>query len=125
MAENHYVRNKDLVAEIIRCKETDILSNQAILYFKKIAEQLATRLRYKSKEDREDCIQSGILDACLYWRSFDPDKSGFNLDGSKKQPNAFSYYTMVILMGMTKTWNKLHPINSINQISISDQAWNI
>jgi hypothetical protein len=49
--------------------------------------------------DKDDCIQSAMMDILKYWRGFKPEKS----------TNAFAYYTTIIYKGAAKGWNKLHP----------------
>lgn len=110
MSKKHYLTNRILLEEIMRCKETGKLSDLAVSYFSLIADKL-TKLKYKNPEDREDCVQGGICDAIAYWRGFNAEKS----------TNAFSYFTMIILNGMAKTWNKLHPISTTREISISEE----
>ena len=57
-----YVSNKDLLREIIISKEQDQLTNNAIKMFQLMAENLAKTKPYKYPEDKEDCIQSAMLD---------------------------------------------------------------
>lgn len=94
----HHVKNEDLRNEIIECKKTNILSPTALAMFMLMAEKFANKLTYIYPEDREDCIQSAVMDCYLYWRRYDPEKSA----------NAFAYYTQIIKNGFAKGWRKLH-----------------
>ena len=93
-----YVQNKELLKEIIKSKERDQLTNTAVLYLQLIAENLAKKKHYKCIEDKEDCIQTAMMDVAMYWRSFDPEK--YN--------NPFAYYTSMIVNGLSKGWNKIY-----------------
>ena len=50
------------------------------------------------KIDKEDCIQTAMMDVAMYWRSFDPER--YN--------NPFAYYTSMIVNGLSKGWNKIY-----------------
>lgn len=64
-------------------------------------ERLTRNRTWPYPEEKEDCMQSAMLDVLKYWRSFDPSKSEY--------PNPFAYFTSLIANGITKGWNKLHP----------------
>ena len=68
-----------------------------------MVENISSKKKYPSKEEKEDCQQQAILDCLLYWKSFDPSKSA--------QPNPFAYFTSLITNGIAKGWNSLHPEN--------------
>ena len=55
---------------------------------------------YEDYRDREDCIQSALLDCLKYWKGFDPTKS--------ENPNAFAYFTQVCKNGYAKQWKAIH-----------------
>jgi len=93
-----HVKNADLRNEIIRCKETDVLTKEAIEMFMLMARKFSTKLNYIYSEDREDCIAFAVLDCYLYWRGYDPMKS----------QNAFAYFTQIIKNGFAKGWRKLY-----------------
>lgn len=94
---SHHVKNSDLRNEILKCKENDILSDDAIKMFQLMAKKFSTKLNYVYSEDREDCISFAVLDCYQYWRGYDPEKS----------QNAFAYFTQVIKNGFAKGWRKL------------------
>lgn len=107
---SHYVKNADLLREIIISKENKQLTPTAILYINKMIEGCARVMRYKDIEDKHDCMSFAMLDVLLYWNGFKPEKSS----------NAFSWFTQVIKNGLAKGWKKLHPIKSTQKISISE-----
>jgi len=93
-----HVKNADLRNEIIKCKENDELSREAIEMFMLMAEKFSKKLNYIYVEDREDCIAFAILDCFQYWRGYNP----------KKSQNAFAYFTQIIKNGFAKGWRKLY-----------------
>ncbi len=96
----HYINNKDFTDEIIKCKTNGELSNFAIDCFISLANRAVDRLYFRDPRDREDCIQSAILDCLKYWKSFDESRSGV--------PNAFAYFTQMCKNGYAKEWKKIH-----------------
>ena len=109
----HHVKNKDLREEIIRCKEKDELSPEALAMLMLMAEKFALKLTYVYPEDKKDCIQFAVMDCFQYWRGYNPEKS----------QNAFAYYTQIIKNGFAKGWRKLYgnfPKSSKVSLSYND-----
>jgi hypothetical protein len=99
--DQHYINNKDFTNEIIKCKNNEgELSKFAIDCFISLANRAVERLYFQDPRDREDCIQSALLDCLKYWKSFDETKTG--------NPNAFAYFTQVCKNGYAKEWKKIH-----------------
>jgi len=97
--KRNYLNGPDLLAEIILSKELDELTPKAVRMLQLLTEKAVTKLHYRNKMDKDDCIQSAMMDILKYWRGFKPEKS----------TNAFAYYTTIIYKGAAKGWNKLHP----------------
>jgi hypothetical protein len=98
--DTHYINNKDFTAGIIECKKTGELSDYIVNCFISLANRAVDRLYFKDYRDREDCIQSAILDCLKYWKSFDETKMAV--------PNAFAYFTQICKNGYAKEWKKIH-----------------
>jgi hypothetical protein len=96
--KKEYVRNKDLLEEIIKSKAEDKLTDKAVKMLMLINTRSNEKLSYRNPMDREDCLQGGIMDCLRYWRSFDPAKSD----------QAFAYFTQICKFGQAKTFNVLH-----------------
>jgi hypothetical protein len=106
----YYINNKDFTNEIIRCKhgllneETGYqhtkgeLSPKAIDYFILLANRAIQKLKFQNPLDREDCIQSALLDLLRYWRNFNEEKSN----------NAFAYFTQIAKNGYAKEYKKIY-----------------
>ena len=109
-ANKYYINNRDFTNEIIRCKygylneETGYqhkageLSPKAIEYFVLLANRTIDRLHFSNPLDREDCIQSALLDLLRYWKKFNEEKS----------TNAFAYFTQIVKNGYAKEFKKIH-----------------
>jgi hypothetical protein len=104
-----YVKNSDLLEEIIVSKEQKKLTPRAFEMLMKIANESNKKLRYKNPLDKEDCISSAIEDLLKYWDRFDPAKSN----------NPFAFYTQIAKNGYGKVWKKLHPEGFDNMLSLS------
>lgn len=118
----HYVKNADLVREIIESKKNGKLTPAAVDMFIRIANESSKKLKYKDPMDREDCIASAIEDLLKYWKNFDPQRM-YDLG---KVPNAFAYFSQIAKNGMAKGWKKLHNPEAGQMLSIShDGVYNI
>ena len=112
----NYVNPEELKQEILLSKERDELTPKAVELLMLMAREASKKLRYKDEEDRKDCIAFAMMDVVKYWRSYNPEKS--------KYP--FAYYTQILKNGFAKGWRKLHPISSLDQVSInSDNFYSI
>lgn len=106
----YYINNRELTNEIIRCKygllneETGYqhtageLSPKAIEYFMILANRAVLKLRFSNPLDKEDCIQSALLDLLRYWKNFNEEKSN----------NAFAYFTQIAKNGYAKEYKKIY-----------------
>jgi DNA-directed RNA polymerase specialized sigma subunit len=113
MSAVHHVKNPILREEIIRCKQQNKLSDDAIKMFQKMADKYSRRYTYIYEQDREDCISFAVIDCWKYWRGYDPEIS----------LNAFSYYTQIIHNAFSKSWRQLYGnFPKKNKISINSNS---
>lgn len=96
--DKYWIDKKEFTNEIILCKELDDLTDKAVDMFMRLAKHANRRLPYSDPRDREDCIQSALLDLVKYWRNFKPEISD----------NAFAFFTQIAKNGYAKAWNKIH-----------------
>jgi hypothetical protein len=112
----NYVQPEELKAEVLISLERGELTPRAIEMFQLMAKEMSKKFRYKDEEDRKDCIAFAMMDVIRYWKSFNPEKS--------KYP--FAYYTQMLKNGFAKGWRKLHPLSSLEQVSLnSDNFYSI
>lgn len=105
--DQHYINNKEFTEEIINCKEKGELSPLAVQCFISLANRAVDRLYFKDPRDREDCVQSALLDCLKYWKSFDETRA--------QVPNAFAYFTQMCKNGYAKEWKKIHRKNGLEK----------
>jgi len=106
----HYVKNKDLLSEILISKEQNKLTDTAVNMFILIATESNKNLRYKDPMDKEDCISAALEDLIKYWDRFNPEKS----------TNAFAFYSQIAKHGFAKGWKKLHHPDKGTTLSLSE-----
>jgi hypothetical protein len=106
----YYINNRDFTNEIIRCKygmlnpdtgyqhKAGELSPRAIEYFILLSNRAIDKLHFPNKLDKEDCIQSALLDLLRYWHNFNEEKSN----------NACAYFTQIAKNGYAKEYKKIH-----------------
>jgi hypothetical protein len=106
----YYINNRDFTNEIIRCKHGHLneetgyqhtpgeLSPRAVEYFILLANRAILKLSFSNPLDKEDCIQSALLDLLRYWRNFNEEKSN----------NAFAYFTQIAKNGYAKEYKKIY-----------------
>ena len=108
------VKNADLKRELIKSKEQNKLTEEALDMFILMSNKFSRKFKYLYEEDREDCIQFAIMDCYLYWRGYNPEKSS----------NAFAYITQIIKNGFAKGWRRLNG-NMPKSVKISLSQTNI
>jgi len=94
----HHVKNKDLREELIKSKEQNELTKDALDMIILMSKKFSLKFKYIYEDDRQDCISFAIMDCYKYWRNYNPEKS----------PNAFSYITQIIKNGFAKSWRQLY-----------------
>lgn len=96
---NHYVKNADLLKELIISNKNGELTMNAIRMFELMISKIQSKKKYIDPDAMEDCRAQAIMDCLMYWKSFNPEKGS----------NPFGYFTSVITNGLAKGWNQLHP----------------
>ena len=95
---NIYLKNEDLLNELIWCKANDVLTPELVKMFDLLIIGVHKKLHYYDPADREDCMSGAMFNCLKMWKKFNHLKSD----------NAFSYFTQVVKTGSAATWNKLH-----------------
>ena len=83
-----YVKNKDLLIEIIKYKKTGIISEELGEMIFKIAKNYATKGNFSGYTYIQDMISEAVLTCLKYMHNFNPNKY--------KYPNPFAYFTTII-----------------------------
>ena len=117
--EEHYVKNADLLEEMMYCKEHNngLATDKLGLMFYKIATKLSKKLKYLDASDRDDCVAFAVADCIKYFVNFDPTIT----------KNAFAYITSICTNGFAKGWRALGKMNFPDSImvSLSDNIYSI
>ena len=105
----NYLKNEDLLNELILSKSKGDLTKNVIKYFNLMIDKIGTEFSYEFAEDRQDCRSEAMLNVLKYWRTFD-----INIT-----TNAFSWFTQTIKTGYTIGFNRITKKRKRN-ISISN-----
>ena len=81
----YYVRNKDLIPEIEKLGETELISEELGRMLLLIAKNLSNKGNFINYTWKEDMIQEAVLTCCKYLKNFDLEKS----------KNPFAYITTI------------------------------
>jgi hypothetical protein len=95
-----YLKPKEFYEEIIESKRKDELTPKAEQMFILLGNRTIKKMKYFVEEDREDCLQTGLMMMFLNWRNFDPEKS----------TNAFAYFTEIFKRGMAYSYNNWYKL---------------
>ena len=86
MDENgYYVKNKDLIVEVIKFKEDGVASEELGQMLIAIATKLSTKGNFSNYTWRQDMISEAVLTCIKYLKNFNPEKS----------QNPFAYITQI------------------------------
>lgn len=109
--DTHYVKNADLLKEILQSKVQDELTPRAVEMIVKICKNASQKLYYNNPQDRENCIAYAIEDCLTHWKNFDPTKSD--------KPNPFAFFTSVYICGYARAWHQMGKMTFPDSIMIS------
>ncbi|MCK9575596.1 MAG: hypothetical protein WC979_01185 [Candidatus Pacearchaeota archaeon] len=109
--KKYYVDPEEFRNAIIESKSKGELTRDATDMLVLMCNEISRTNSYKYPMDKEDCVAFAIEDVLRYWKGYDPERSEY----------AFAYFTRMILNGLKKGWKKLHPIKTINKVSLSHE----
>lgn len=94
-----YLNEDDFYYEIVLSKGKGILTKKAEKMMILIANNMIVALsnRYKTKDDENDCLQTGILVMLLNWNSFN----------QKRFKKAMPYFSEIFKRGAAEGYNKI------------------
>jgi hypothetical protein len=99
MSKKGYLDEDDFYYQIVLSKGKGFLTKKAEIMIKLIGDNTIVKLkhRYKTEDDKKDCLQSGLLFMYLNWNSFN----------DKKFKVAMPYFTEIFKRGAADGYNKL------------------
>jgi DNA-directed RNA polymerase specialized sigma24 family protein len=109
----YYIKKEILMRVIKESRAQDQLTNEAVNIFLRMAKELSRVLKYKFEDDREDCIQEGLVSVLKYWRNFDINHPNCN---------PFAYFTQILKHGMAKGFKDLQRSGNkqMDKVEITD-----
>jgi len=95
----NYIDDNELFFEIVLSKGKGILSKKAERMFILIGENMIRRKNnmYKTQDDKNDCLQTGLLYMFEKWMNFN----------EKKYKMALPYFSEIFKRGMAQGYNEL------------------
>lgn len=100
MSENYYVSENDLYYELVLSKGKGKLTRKAEKYFILIANRTILRKErdYKDQDEKNDCLQQGLLSMFSNWKNFNEEKYSV----------ALPYLTEIFKRGIADGYNQLY-----------------
>lgn len=109
-AKPHYVKNKDLMPEIVAYRETGLCSEKLGGMFLLIARNLSNKGNFINYTWKDDMIQEAVLTCVKYSKNFNPEKSN----------NPFAYVTTICKNAFVNYINKQN-----RHSTIKDKCYNM
>jgi DNA-directed RNA polymerase specialized sigma24 family protein len=85
--KKYYVRNKDLLPEIIDYKRTGVISEELGIMIMAIATNYSNKGSFSNYTWKDDMVMEAVYTTIRYMHNFDPKKG--------KYPNPFAYITTI------------------------------
>lgn len=116
--KRYYVRNKDLLPEVLIYRETGNITEELGRMVMQIASNYSNKGSFASYTWKEDMIGEAVLTCFKYMHNFNPEKF--------ERPNPFAYFTTIIhnaFINYIRKQNKHSEIKDIcyNRVNILDE----
>ena len=112
--KGHYVRNADLLPEVIRSKELGRITNELAKMLMLIAERYSCKASFVGYSFREDMVSFALVNLMAKALKFNPEKSN----------NPFSFYTTAIHNSFLQYLNEERKHRDIRDQLIVDEGLN-
>ena len=110
--KHDYIDKKELLAEVIGCKEVDVMSNKLASMLQLIAKKFAQSRNLAGYTYSEDMQAFAMLMLVKTWRAFKPEKSN----------NAFAFYTQCIKNSFIQFLNQEKAVRNLRDKLIVAQG---
>lgn len=94
----YYIDNEKLEEEVIKCKESGIISDELVKMFYTLIARLNRVNRYNHPDEYKDYESKAMLSLLTMFHKFDPEKG-----------KAFSLFSNQTIFGLGAGYNELHP----------------
>jgi DNA-directed RNA polymerase specialized sigma subunit len=112
--KKNYLNNKDLLAEVIKSKEQDQMTDKLAKMLQMLCARYATRAQFANYTYNEDMQAYAMMMLVRTWRSFDPNKS----------KNPFAFFTQCIKNSFIQMLNKEKQQRNVRDELLVDQGLN-
>lgn len=112
--KTNYLNNKDLLAEVIKSKEQDQMTDKLATMLQMLCKRYATRAQFANYTYNEDMQAYATLMLVKTWRSFDPNKS----------KNPFAFFTQCIKNSFIQMLNKEKQQRNVRDELLINQGLN-
>lgn len=113
-----YIKNKELFEEVVKCKQTGVISDKLAQGFIQIATRYGSKPNFANYTYREDMVAEAIVTLCEKWNQFDPERT----------QNPFAYFTQIIHNKFLQTLKKEKSQRNIRDALLVDSgmaaSWN-
>jgi len=110
--KHDYIDKKELLAEVIGCKEVDVMSNKLASMLQLIAKKFAQSRNLAGYTYSEDMQAFAMMMLVKTWRAFKPEKSN----------NAFAFYTQCIKNSFIQFLNQEKAVRNLRDKLIVAQG---
>ena len=110
--KHDYIDKKELLAEVIGCKEADVMSNKLASMLQLIAKKFAQSRNLAGYTYSEDMQAFAMMMLVKTWRAFKPEKSN----------NAFAFYTQCIKNSFIQFLNQEKAVRNLRDKLIVAQG---
>ena len=105
---NNYLNNETLKAEILKCKDSKIASDELGRMFQLLVDNVARSFYWENPDDGQDCKANALLDLCSNFWKYNPENG-----------NAFAFCTQIAYFGIAGAHRILHPKKYDGTISLT------
>lgn len=112
--KTNYLNNKDLLAEVIKSKEQDQMTDKLAHMLQMLCKRYASRAQFANYTYNEDMQAYAMMGLVKTWRAFNPEKSN----------NPFAFFTQCIKNSFIQMLNQEKKQRTIRDELLVDQGLN-
>ena len=105
---NNYIDKQELKEEILKCKESKVVSEKLGKLFQLLVNNVARSFYWENPEDGYDCKSNALLDLCSNFWKYNPENG-----------DAFAFCTQITYFGIAGAHRILHPKKYDGTISLT------
>lgn len=106
--KKYYMDNQELTEEILKCKESKVVSDKLGRMFLNIVDNVARSFYWENPDDGDDCKANAVFDLCKNFWKYEPSNG-----------NAFAFCTQIAYFGIAGGRRILYPKKYEGTVSIT------